>query len=81
MVEETDEIRISMIDEHLSVNSELQAIIDEQDRINETLSQPFPTRIVSVNESQLEYELAKLVFGQPEHEYDESTFLPADNPP
>ncbi|CAF3337302.1 unnamed protein product [Rotaria socialis] len=52
-----------------SIDSEVELIIDEQKKINEVLCQPFPSRIVSVTESELEYELANLIYGHPEIDY------------
>ncbi|CAF2517852.1 unnamed protein product [Rotaria sp. Silwood2] len=55
-----------------SIDSELEIILVEQKIINEALSQPLSSRIVSVTESELEYELANLIYGHPEKDYVEN---------
>ncbi|CAF2562446.1 unnamed protein product [Rotaria sp. Silwood2] len=51
---------------------DVQIIINEQDGISNTLSKPFPNRVVSVTDSELESELANLVYGRPENDYAEN---------
>jgi hypothetical protein len=69
--EHDDNYRISNIDGN-SINSELQTIIEEQKIINETLTQPFPSRIISITDTELEVELATLMFEHPENEHVEN---------
>ncbi|CAF1553216.1 unnamed protein product [Rotaria magnacalcarata] len=66
--ENNGEFRTSELVES-SIDSEIELIIDEQKKINEVLSQPFLSRIVSVTESELECELANLIYGHPEIDY------------
>ncbi len=70
-----DNYRISNIDGN-SINSELQTIIDEQKIINEALTQPFPSRIISITDTELEVELATLMFEHPENEHVENAPTP-----
>ncbi|CAF0763718.1 unnamed protein product [Rotaria sordida] len=65
------EYRISELDEN-SIDLELKIILEEQKIINETFSQPLSSRIVSVTDSELEYELANLIYGHPEKDYIEN---------
>ena len=37
--------------------------------INETLSQPLSSRVVSITQSELEHELVSLLYGHPESDY------------
>ncbi len=67
LVNNDDELRISILDEN-SIDPEIQSLIDEQTRIFEAFSQPFPSRIISVTESEFECELAKLILEQSENE-------------
>ncbi len=67
-----DECRTSKIDQ-TSIDSELQIIIDEQEIINETLSKLFPYRVVSVTDTELEYELAKIIIENPENDHVENS--------
>lgn len=67
------ELPILPLDDNNSIDSEVQVIIDEQKIINEALSKPLPSRIVSATDSELEYELAKLIYGSPEGDYGEKT--------
>ena len=62
--------------ETLSINSEIQLILEQQEIIFRTMAQLFPSRIVSTTDSQLEYELANLVYGNPESDYAEASLLP-----
>jgi len=66
------EYRISKCDEN-SIDSEVQNIIDEQNIINNVLNQPFSTRVVSATDTELEFELANLI-------YDPSTNDHIENP-
>jgi hypothetical protein len=47
---------------------------DQYDGINKAISQIFSSRVISVSDSELEYELVNLIFGHPEYDY-------AENPP
>lgn len=73
-------------DQTTSIDPEIQLVIDEQKIINEIFSKPLSPRVVSTTESELEYELAKLVYGHPEKDYTESSLTPTtttnktDNP-
>ena len=62
--------------ETLSVNSEIQLILEQQETIFRTMAQLFPSRIVSITDSQLEYELANLVYGNPQCDYTETSLPP-----
>ncbi len=67
IVNNDDEWRISQLSEN-SINPEIQIFIDEQNIINEKFSQPFPSRFISATDSELEYELAKILFENSENE-------------
>ncbi|CAF0910268.1 unnamed protein product [Rotaria sp. Silwood1] len=58
-----------------SIDSELEIILNEQILINEALSQPLSSRIVSITDSELEYELANLIYGHPEKDYIENSSI------
>ena len=60
-------------DEYL-INSAIQIIIDEQDGISNVLSQPLSNHMTSVTDSELEHELANLVYEHSEDDYTEKTF-------
>lgn len=66
-----DDIRLTIIDDH-DVDSELETILDKQTTINSILAQPFSTRVLSISDTELEYELANLIYGCPEAEYTET---------
>jgi len=70
-VNNDDENRTSKFDEN-SIDSELQIILDEQKIINDAFSQPFPSRIISFTDTELEYELANLMFDPPENDHVEN---------
>ncbi len=55
-------------------NSNIQTPSDQYDGINKAISQIFSSRVISISDSELEYELANLIYGHPEHDY-------AENPP
>ncbi len=52
----------------------IQTPSDQYDGINKAISQIFSSRVISISDSELEYELANLIYGHPEHDY-------AENPP
>ena len=70
--ENDDNQRISKLDGS-SINSELQTILDEQKVINEVLCQPFPSRVVSCTETELELELAAIAVSEGSDNHFEST--------
>jgi hypothetical protein len=53
-------------------------IVNEQEEIIRRLVQSNPTRLVSVTDSELELELAQLVYGHPEKDYCESSIDVSD---
>jgi len=61
--------------EQMGINSEIQSIIDEQDLINETLRTPFSNRVISTTDTELNLELANLVFEQTKNSLD----IPIEN--
>ena len=61
--------------EQMCINSEIQSIIDEQDLINETLRTPFSNRVISTTDTELNLELANLVFEQTKNSLD----IPIEN--
>ncbi len=63
-----DDYRLSKIDGD-SINSELQNMLEEQKIINEVLTQPFPSRVISVTDTELELELATLMLEHPEKDH------------
>jgi hypothetical protein len=67
-----DEYRLSKIDD-TSINSELQLFIDEQKLINEVLARPLMTSIIS--DTELEFELANLIYESPANTNTESSSL------
>jgi len=67
IVNNDDEWRISQLSEN-SIIPEIQIFIDEQNIITEVFSQPIPSRFISATDSELEYELAKLIFENSENE-------------
>jgi hypothetical protein len=54
------------------IDPNIQASIDEQRNITRVLTPKFPGRVVSVADTELELELAQLVYGHPEAEYAEN---------
>lgn len=62
-----------------SLDSEIQLVLEQQDIIIRTMAQLFPSRIVSTTESQLEFELANLVFGHPGSDYAETSQVKSDD--
>ncbi|CAF0890597.1 unnamed protein product [Adineta ricciae] len=66
-----DDIRLTIIDDN-EIDSEVNVIIKEQDEINTILNQPFSTRVVSISDTELEYELANLIYGCPAIDYKEN---------
>jgi hypothetical protein len=75
-----DNDRLSMLaDQRSSLDSELQIVLDQQDIIAQTMTQLFPSRVTSTSDSQLEYELANLIYGHPEHDYRETTLVVHSN--
>jgi hypothetical protein len=75
-----DERRISKLDEN-SINSELQIIIEEQNIINEAFSQPFSSPAISNTESELERELANLMFEYSENDNVENSLTVTTDKP
>lgn len=75
--ENDDNQRISKLDGS-SMNSELQTILEEQKVINDVLSQPFPSRVVSCTDTELELELAAIVLSEnPENHFEQTPVTPA----
>lgn len=48
---------------------------DQYDGINKAISQIFSSRVISISNSELEYELANLIYGHPEHDYAENPLV------
>ncbi len=67
-----DECRTSKIDQ-ISIDSEVQIMIDAQKTITETLSKPFPSRDVSMTNTELEDELDKITNENPENNHVENS--------
>ena len=73
-----DDDRLSRLNEN-GIDAEIQVIIDQQEIINQTLAQLFPSRVVSVSDTELEFELANLIYGHPEKDYVEAPAVPVAN--
>jgi hypothetical protein len=58
--------------EENGISPDTQILIKEQDAINNIIRQTFPTRVISVSNSELEIELANLIYGHPEKDYAET---------
>ena len=76
--DDDDVDRLSRLNEN-GIDAEIQVIIDQQEIINQTLAQLFPSRVVSVSDSELECELANLIYGHPEKDYVETPVVPVAN--
>ena len=61
--ENVDDQRISKLD-GCSINSELQKILDEQKLIAQAFTQPFPSRVISCTDTELELELAAIALSE-----------------
>ena len=70
--------RISRI-EDISINSELQTILEEQKRIDQAFSQPFPARVISTTDTELEFELANLMLEYSDNDFDKIPLTPTVN--
>lgn len=56
-------------------DTDIQAMIEQSDGINKVIGQIFSNRVVSVANSELEYELANLIYGHPENDYAEQPLV------
>ncbi|CAF0787901.1 unnamed protein product [Rotaria sp. Silwood1] len=57
------------------IDPDVQIIINEQDKISNTLSKPCAHPVIAVTDSELESELANLVYGRPEKDYAENPVI------
>ncbi|CAF1149287.1 unnamed protein product [Rotaria magnacalcarata] len=57
------------------IDPDVQITIDEQNEISNALRQPVSNRVVSVTDAELEIELARLVYGNPEEDYAENASI------
>lgn len=60
------------ITEQSGADPDVQAIMDSLDKFSDGLGGPTTNRVVSVTDAELEGELAKLVYGHPEKDYEEN---------
>lgn len=73
-----DPQRISRI-EDINIDSELRTILEEQKRIHQAFCQPFPSRVVSTTDTELEFELAKLMLEYSDNDFDKIPPTPTVN--
>lgn len=73
-----DPQRISHI-EDISINSELQTILEEQKLIDQVFSQPWSSRVVSTTDTELELELANLMMDSSDNDFDKIPLTPTVN--
>ncbi|UJR30324.1 hypothetical protein I4U23_017861 [Adineta vaga] len=66
-----DDIRLTIIDDN-EIDPELEEILHQQKTINTILNQPFSTRVLSISDTELEFELASLIYGCPAIDYKEN---------
>ncbi|CAF3248103.1 unnamed protein product [Rotaria socialis] len=57
------------------IDRDVQIAIDEQNGISNALRQPVSNRVVPVTDAELEIELARLVYGNPEKDYAENASI------
>ena len=66
---------VTLCKEENGISPDTQVIIREQDQINNVIRHAFPPRVISVTDSEFEYELANLVYGHPEKDYAENPLV------
>ncbi|CAF0866227.1 unnamed protein product [Rotaria sordida] len=74
-VNNDDHSKSTLNTETHGIDPDVQIGINEQGEISNTLSKPFPHRVISVNDAELETELANLVYGRPENDYAENPIV------
>ena len=62
---------VSNIEKH-GVDPDIQATIRESNGVNNVIGQIFSNRVISISDSELEFELANLIYGNPENDYAEN---------
>ena len=68
--------RPSTTGEDSGIDLDILVIVDEQEEIRRRLTQSNATRLIPVTDVELESELAALVYGHPERDYQENSLSP-----
>ncbi len=61
--------------EENGIEPNVQDMIERYDEVNKVIGQIFSSLVVSISDSELEYELANLIYGHPENDYAENPIV------